>query len=335
MITLIVLASIAVLIGAGWWYEKRGELADAARFPPPGRLVDLGGRRLHLLHKGPSRRPTVVIEQGAGCPSLFWWPIVDRIAEFASVCAYDRAGIGSSDAPLRPHSPQRSADDLHALLAGAGVPGPYVLVGHSYGGLVVRTFARDHREDVAGLVLVDTLEEHAFFRPDVLKFYSRFCLLLRLLTFAAHVGVFRLFGKLSPADEPKLPPDVQARMAAAAQSPGFFHGMRVDFEALSRLDPLQREPGAPGSLGDLPLIVITHGQPFPGGLAVVERSWGAGQQRLAKLSSDSELIVATDANHMIQLDSPDVVLDAVRRVLEAATTGKPLHAAAPKAARAL
>jgi pimeloyl-ACP methyl ester carboxylesterase len=121
-------------------------------------------------------------------------------------------------------------------------------------------------------------------------------------------------------------------MAACSQTPGFFRAMRTDFAALARFDGPQRAAGATGTLGDLPLIVITHGQPFPGPFAVVERSWAPGQERLSKLSTDSELLVATDANHMIQLDSPDVVLDAVRRVHAAAASGRPLRTAAPAGA---
>ena len=199
MLTLsIVLGSLLVLLAAGWLFEALGEHADALRFPPLGRLVDVGAHRLHLVHKGPSGGPTVVIEQGAGEPWIFWWAIVERVAKFASVCTYDRAGIGSSDAAPSPYSPLDSARELHTLLERARIPGPYIVVAHSYGGLIARLFTRDHRRDVAGLVLVDSFEEGIHFQPDVLPMYRRFRWMLAVMTFAARFGILRLIAKVRP-----------------------------------------------------------------------------------------------------------------------------------------
>src|SRR4051794_15133355 len=129
MLTLsIILGSLVALLGAGRLFEALGERADARRFPPLGRLVDVGGHRLHLVHKGPSGGPTVVIEQGAGEPCIFWWAIVERVAKLASVCTYDRAGIGSSDAAPSAYTPLDSARELRTLLQLARIPGPYILV---------------------------------------------------------------------------------------------------------------------------------------------------------------------------------------------------------------
>ena len=329
----IVVGALLVLLAAGFVFQKLGERADARRFPPLGSMVDVGTHRLHFVHKGPPRGPTVVIEQGAGGPCVLWWPIVERVASFASVCAYDRAGIGSSEPAPRAHTPLESANELRALLERAGVPGPYILVAHSYGGLIARLFARDHRGEVAGLVLVDTMEEGVHFQPDVMALYKRFRLMLAVMTLAARFGVLRLLAKFARQEKSNLPAEVSARADLLGRSPALFQGMSADMRTLHFYDPSMRRPGATGDLGDLPLIVITHGQPFPGTVAVLEKYWGAAQQRLGALSTRGELVVARNSNHMIQADEPDVVIDAIRRVYESATlrgaTGRGISAAPP------
>jgi pimeloyl-ACP methyl ester carboxylesterase len=318
MVTLaIVLGVLIALLAAGWTFETLAERADARRFPALGTMVDVGTHRLNLVHKGPSAGPTVVIEQGAGEPCVFWWAIVEQVAEFASVCTYDRAGIGASDAPPSQHTPLDSANELATLLERAQIPGPYILVAHSYGGLIARLFARDHRRDVAGLVLVDSFEEGIHFRPDVLPMYRRFCRMLALVTVAARFGVLRLVGKLRRPEASSLPAEIRARTEAIGHSPAFFRGLSADMKGLDRYDPALRHPGATGDLGDLPLVVITHGQPFPAPMAALEKYWDAGQRRLAALSTNGELVVAHNSNHMIQMDEPQVVIDAIRRVLAA------------------
>ena len=328
----IVLGVLIALLVAGWALQTVGERADARRFPPLGTMVDLGTHRVHVVHKGPSSGPTVVIEQGAGEPWIFWWSIVERVAEFASVCTYDRAGIGASEAPPSAHTPLDSANELATLLERARIPGPYILVAHSYGGLIARLFARDHRPDVAGLVLVDTFEEGIHFQADVIPMYRRFCRILALVTIAARFGILRLASKLRRAEASSLPAEIQARMDATGQSPAFFRGLSTDMQGLDRYDPALRHPGATGKLGDLPLVVITHGQPFPGPMAKLEKYWAAGQQRLAALSTNGELVVAHNSNHMIQMDEPQVVIDAIRRVLDAAAR-RPSHGSAHEQAR--
>src|SRR5580692_791159 len=163
----------------GFAYERVGARRDLRLHPAPGRLVSVGGHKLHLLCKG-SASPTVVIEQGAGELSSFWWPVQDRIADFARVCTYDRAGYGWSDPARAPRTVEDRARELHALLSNAGVQAPYIFVAHSYGGLIVRDYLRHYPGEVAGLVLVDTPDESSIFRGDVLDFYAKARVLNRL-----------------------------------------------------------------------------------------------------------------------------------------------------------
>ncbi len=184
----------AALLVSGYRYQRGRECRDRTEIPPPGRLIDVGGHRLHLLCKG-SGGPTVIIEQGAGEPARFWWSIQDQVAEFAQVCTYDRAGYGWSDAVHPGRSIDARARDLHALLTRACLAGPFVFVAHSYGGLIVRRFAQQHPELAAGFVLVDTPEESVLFRPAVLRFYSRLGALLRIAEWMARFGVLRLLAR--------------------------------------------------------------------------------------------------------------------------------------------
>ena len=180
-----------VLVVAGYIYERISEAQDLRRHPAPGRMVSVGNHRLHILCKG-TVGPTVIIEQGAGEPAIFWWPIQEKVSGFARVCTYDRAGYGSSDPVRERRTIQERAEELHTLLVNAAVPGPFVLVAHSYGGFIVRWFAREYRDQVAGLVLVDTAEEGVIFRRDVLDFYSRVSMFPRVMGFAAHFGLPRV-----------------------------------------------------------------------------------------------------------------------------------------------
>lgn len=298
-VILFVLAAMAL----GYLYERIGGWRDARLNPAPGRMVQVGDHRLHLLCKGNSG-PTVVIEQGAGELARFWWPVQDKVAEFARVCTYDRAGFGWSEPVGGARTVDDRAEDLHTLLGNAGVPAPYIFVAHSYGGLVVRSYLRAHPEEVVGLVLVDTPEEASLFQPDVLDFYAKARVLNRVAAAAARLGVLRLLRNWVPLD----------RYGFWLSRPAEYDALCDDLASLERVPAPMTVSQAAGSLGALPVVVITHGLPFPGPFAVLEKNWAVGQKHLAALSSDSMLIVAEKSNHMIQHDEPEVVIAAIRRL---------------------
>jgi pimeloyl-ACP methyl ester carboxylesterase len=301
-LTFAVLCFLLLLV-VGLAYELIGERRDASRHPAPGRLICVGDHKLHLLCKG-SAGPTVVIEQGAGELSRFWWPVQNQIAEFASVCSYDRAGFAWSEPSRQRRTIEDRADELHTLLANAGEPGPYILVAHSYGGLIVRSFARKYPDKVAGLVLVDTPEEASIFQPDVLDFYSKVRLMNGAVGIAARFGVLRLLKHWIPLD----------RLGFWLEHPSEYAALCDELASLERTPLSNRSSPGAGSLGALPVAVITHGLPFPGPFAILEKNWSEGQTRLAALSTNSLLITARNSNHMIEIDEPDVVVDMIRRV---------------------
>ncbi len=309
----IALLSGGALLTVGYIYEKAAEGKDRRAHPAPGRIVAVGDHKLHLIYKA-SVGPTVVIEQGAGEPARLWWPLQDKIAEFASVCSYDRAGYGWSEPIAAGRTIAERAQDLHALLTNAGIPGPYILVAHSYGGFIVRCFARNHPDQTAGLVLVDTPEETAFFRREVLNFYSRLTVMNKAIELAARFGLLRLLSQFVLLDQVGLSFVRPAEYSAAGD----------DLASLQIVERSTGNFGGVGSLGDLPLAVITHGLPFPGPFFILENGWSEGQTRLAALSTNSLLIRANNSNHMIQIDEPGLVVDAIRRVHAGARKKAPL-----------
>src|SRR5690349_17168655 len=186
------LASLLGLLLVGYIYEPMAEAADAKIYLPPGQLVDVDGHRLHINCMG-TGSPTVVIEAGLGDWSTSWAGYVQpEVAKTTRVCTYDRAGLGWSDASSLPSDAAQFAKELHTLLQNANVPGPYVMVGHSLGGLIVRIFAHDYASEVAGVVLVDSMNP----RQVTESLSNKLALFSSLEAALARVGVGRLLVKL-------------------------------------------------------------------------------------------------------------------------------------------
>jgi pimeloyl-ACP methyl ester carboxylesterase len=308
-------AVIAVALGAAYTREKFAEARDRKRFPAPGQLLDIGGRGMHLLIRGQASGPTVVIEQGAGSPASTWWAVQDEVAKFARVCTYDRAGYMWSDPAPGHRSISDRVVDLHSLLTRAGLPGPYLLVAHSFGGLLVKQFARAYPQEVAGLVLVDTPDESVLFRDSSLRFCRQGMHFQRALQIAARFGIVRLLARHMPL----IPPDGAGR--ALCVTPMHAAACGDDMRAMVNATETERAAQAAGELKDRPLIVLAHGIAFPGPAAALEEGWNEGLQRVAQISSDSELIVAARSNHLIHVDEPERVIESIRRVHAAVRDG--------------
>ena len=145
------LLALAVI---GAVYQAVATEMDQRAYPPPGEMVDVGGYRLHINCVGQGS-PTVILESGLGNMSVDWANVQPEVAKTTRVCAYDRAGTGWSEPGPEPRDPQQIAHELHTLLGNAGIDGPYVLVGQSFGGLYVRMYAARYPKEVEGMVLVD------------------------------------------------------------------------------------------------------------------------------------------------------------------------------------
>ena len=284
--------------------------AGFVRPPPPGQMVDIGGRRLHILCKGDTKGPTVVFEAGLSQypANATYGKAQAAIALFARVCTYDRAGLGWSEPDPRPRVYPAMVLDLHRLLAAARLGGSYVLVGHSMGGPLVRLYATTWPAEVAGVVLVDATSEPVF--PEVAA--------ASVSTIAQIDGAVRVARPGQPIIG--LPagtaPDV-----VMSFTPEILLAVKGEFQAFDRLPAEMKAPGGFGRLGDIPLVVIRRGRNAADSPNAADLGWRAAQEQLASLSTNSVLIVAQNSGHTVPLDEPDVVADAVRRVLAAHRTG--------------
>lgn len=304
------------LVVAALIAESLARRRDAALYPPPGRMIAVDGRRLHLRCVGQGG-PTVVLEAGGGNPALLSFPVQDRVARITRVCSYDRAGLGWSDPAPDGRSFEDRARELHALLAAAGERGPYVLVGESLGGLVARSFTRLYPDEVAGVVLVDAAEEQFFF-GKLEQFRAQSRQMAAAYGLAARLGLTRWVIVHRPA-QVGLPPSMsleeRRRYAALFSRPALLTALPQEIQAYDRTPPAQRVAGGFGKLGDRPLAVITHGRPFTGAQAWMEDGWREAQARLAALSTDSETVVAERSGHAIAQTQPDLVAQVIGRVV--------------------
>lgn len=334
MILAALVGTLAVLVVAGAIYQAIGTWRDRRCFPPPGRLVRVNKGRMHI-HATGEGTPTVVFESGMGASCLSWTLVQPQVAQFTRAVSYDRAGHGWSDSPRGPRTARQIAQELHTLLDATGVPGPYVLVGHSFGGYVNRAFAKIYRNEVLGMVLVDSVHpaEWANPTPEQLRMievglryawiavwlarlgFVRFCLarlgrgsprLGRAAASAFGVGTAVAVQRI--ADEiRKLPAPILPIVRALWSQPKNFLSLGQHVAAL----PVSAaQAAAVNSLGDLPLVVLSgehHGAPYT--------DW---QRDLAQLSSRGRHLVANGSGHWIHLDHPELVTRAIREVVNAA-----------------
>jgi pimeloyl-ACP methyl ester carboxylesterase len=317
--------------------QKGGQPAYAS----PGKLVDIGGYRLHL-NCTRKNGPTVVLIAGAGDFSFDWGLVQPGMRRFARVCSYDRAGLAWSDPGPTPRTMLQDAYELHALLRAAGIKAPYVLVGHSIGGLIARVYAEQYPNEVAGMVLVDPTHE-----DTTLMYQGK---LVRVREGAKGIAIpppqtmrssppkpptkedveqfefnQKIFGApkiTSPFD--KLPAQTQAmRLWFLSQPPHVAAGPDLWADELQAMYTVRAK--ASHQLGGMPLVVLLarpeYGDPPRG---VSAEDWRRIQEEkrrqkveLTNLSRNSKLIIAEKSGHHIQLDEPQVVTNAVHLTVDA------------------
>jgi pimeloyl-ACP methyl ester carboxylesterase len=327
------LVILVLLIPVGLAYQAYALRRDQQAFPPPGRMVEVDGFDLHLYCTG-SGSPTVVLESGLGDGGFIWSPVQTQVAQTTQVCSYDRPGLGWSDYVRQPFDGAAVAQNLHTLLVNAGLPGPYVLAGHSMGGLYIREFAQQYPQAVAGLVFVDSVHENQSRSQEGGRGGLAGSLdgLLTLCSRAAPTGIFRIFGlPQALVGDIGLPPEVEAAAIATLNRNTYC---RTIANELNTSDADTSQPSGPQNLGDIPLIVLVAGRGFadtdsdgPPGMNQAERvqfdqRWLRLQDELAGLSTQGQRIIATQSGHYIHLDQPDLVADAIHELVETARSAK-------------
>lgn len=301
--------------------------------------LDVGGCHLHLQIAGGGPGPTVVLESGSLMPAVLWHPVQVRVAAFAPVVSYDRAGYGLSDPAPADRTPDRVVCDLQTLLQRAAVPGPYILVGHSLGGAYARLFASRFPDHVAGLVLVDAYNEHLRqgYTPTMRRIdrSSR-----RLLALLAHLGLPQLLFRRNPAVLTgghgdwlsAFPEELRREVFRQMYTPRLTRAASREWDHIEALEEQLRH--AP-PLGDLPLVVLSKGRfDRVGGPGMKDEDWERfqqadrnGQAALVGLSSRGEQIVLAECGHMPPLEAPDAVAGAIGSVVAAvrSKTTAPAH----------
>ena len=265
---------------------------DASGPSQSEKLVDVGGRRLHITCAGVSAGggPTVVLEAGFGNTSSTWSRVQPEVAKFARVCSYDRAGLGRSEPAPQPRTVVAFTEDLHALLANAKVPAPYILVGHSLGGILARLYASYYPAEVAGMVLVDSAHEDEADRG---------------------LGL--------------IPPETLKQMLKVAKPEDLM--VRNPDESLDHCS-LRGLMNALNWRGDIPLVVLTQGLPYrpedysnPSLAPEYYQLHLELQRDLVRRSPRGRQVMAEKSGHFIQQDQPELVINAIRRVIEEVRSG--------------
>ena len=296
--------------------------------------MSVGTHRLHIRCDG-AGGPPVIFDAALGGSSLSWSLVQPAVARLTQACSYDRGGFGWSDAGPLPRTAGRIADELHQLLRGAAIPPPYVLVGHSYGGLVMRLYASRHANDVAGLVLIEPAVPEEWSNPSdeqraLIARGVRLCRygataarrglahLVSMLVRLGALGAARLLvslvsrGGLHRADEGilapiwKLPPEVRGVLREMWTQPKFFEALGSQIETMCESATAVMR-ARPPDYDDLPLMVISSAR--------------SGEERLqadsalARRSTRGRHILAAESGHWIPLDAPQVVIDAITAIV--------------------
>jgi pimeloyl-ACP methyl ester carboxylesterase len=319
---------ILVLITTGFLYQLIGTARDKRRFPMPGRLIDIGSARLHIRESGEGC-PSVILEAGIGASSLNWTTIQSTLSQFTRVCSYDRAGLGFSDPAASPRTIANAVEELHALVAASQISTPLVLVGHSFGGLLVRCYAARYPEQIAGLVLLDPLAASEWLAPSEsqLKLLKRGAMLSRRGAFLARLGIVR-FGLAMLSGGLRRIPKFVARAASRGTGESAISRLVREVQKMppetwpivqahwcqpksflslaNYLDYLPISAAQASECGDLPITILSASNSTPAQLA--ERD------ALASRSRKGKHLIASKSGHWIHFDEPERVIESIREM---------------------
>ena len=318
-----------------------GQQPNPGSYPPPGKLVDIGGWRIHIncTGKPKANSPTVVLESGAGDFSFDWSLVQPGVSGFTRVCSYDRAGNAWSDLGPRPRTMQQIAYELHTTLFKSGVKPPYVFVGQSFGGLLSRTFASQYPKEIVGMVFVDSTHEDTQLNINgklkrvrelsqgrvIPAIQTSISASDKSLSADERTKLEDFLKKIGPpkieAPFNRLAPEIQEVRRWALSKPEHYVADNDPFwgEEFAGIYSARKTGEYP--LGDIPVIVLTRGKseyPETEEGKQVNEERKRMQSDLLQLSRDSKQTIATESGHHIQLDDPDLVVRAIREVVDSA-----------------
>jgi pimeloyl-ACP methyl ester carboxylesterase len=324
MLWLVVPLGILIgLVGFGATYQALATSCDRQKFLSPGKVVQINGKNWHYQIMGEGH-PTVIVDSGTGGTYLDWQLVQPEVAKFTRILTYDRAGYGWSDLSSEPRTAEQVVGELRQLLREVEIEPPYILVGMSSGGLFSRLFAYHYPEEVAGMVLVDVAHERMYEDTpaewvELNKRLER--LLIHVVPIIGRIGLLRLliaFDSLPMAAGlfQKFPPSVRPLAKAIYSQTQFGKTFAQESAAVSISMNQVEQARQIKSFPDIPLIVLSAGKPdFDITQEVIEKLQELHAD-LANQSPQGVHIVAHESGHAIQLDKPELVIDAIRQVIE-------------------
>ncbi|MES2378448.1 MAG: alpha/beta hydrolase [Bacteroidota bacterium] len=328
-----------LLMGISFFHKANAQADSAFLYPPLGKLVDIGGWKLHLSGLGTDKKgPAVILESGIGDFSFDWSLVQPEVARFSPVYSYDRAGSAWSDMGPKPHTMHQDVYNLHALLKKANVPAPYILVGASHGALLVRLFAAEYPDEVAGLVLVDggyddntmfingkkikpSIDAKGVAIPPVKTIASDTDNLLKPAAqkYLKDILVQRGFPH-TQLDSPylKLPAPIQQIRLWAIRQLNYFAVNDNDYYIEEEALLYHERKNYPYQLKEKPLLILTQG--ITNDTTRVNRN-----KELLLLSHNSKQLVDPKSGHHIQLEDPEFLVNAIKQVWVALEKHLPLE----------
>jgi pimeloyl-ACP methyl ester carboxylesterase len=314
--------TVFVLAVTGMIYQTAATEADQRKYPPPGILVNVDGYRMHIYCTGEGS-PTVILDSAnMGMVSNWAW-IQPEVGKTTRVCAYDRADAGWSDLSPQPNDTRQNAEALQTLLINAGEPGPYVLVGHSFGGLYARMYAEMYPDEVIGMVFIEgSLPDglKALGKPDIMP-NAPDAGMMDATPFISRLGILRLIG--FPPTDPDLPEPQRSELKAYLSSTKLAESLKRQYHLFPTLLAQVRPLYGSGSLGDIPVAVVM-GSEGDGGV----EEWRDLFAAQAALSTNHIMVIVDGANHISLVDRREHAIQTsalIVDVIESARAGQPLR----------
>ncbi len=299
------------LLFFGILYQYIATTYDYFQYPPPGQFVHVNGRNIHYVSMG-EKAPTVILDAGLGA-DLNWWNLIQSEAsKVARVVSFDRPGYGWSDSGINPRTSKHIIIELHEFLHAVEIKSPYILVGHSFGGANMRLYANTYPEEVAGLILIDACHEDQNFEEDLSSknIIGRCKNYFLNSAFSHYAGISRCYmaESLAPFFSSLMPQQLRetiiAKAAAVKSLKARDNEMAYLKESLSQLKQSKN------ALVHKPLIVITAEQTNK------DPQWQQYQTQLVSLSTKAKQIVAKNSSHMVNVDKPEVIVEAIQEIID-------------------